>query len=77
MERVSFVAGTKKEVEHLEPFEYWFAVNGMIRLTYLNHIGLTWHGAYEYLNTNIGDRAALEAAGVKGKVKWRQAKRTD
>ena len=70
MERVSFVAGTKMEVEHLEPFEYWFPVNGMIRFTYLNHMGLTWLGAYEYLNTNIGDRAALEAAGVKGKVKW-------
>ena len=37
---------------------------------YLNHMGLTWHGAYEYLNTNIGDQAALEAAGVQGKINW-------
>ena len=70
MEWISFKAGTKMEVAHLEPFEYWFVLNGMVRFTYLNHMGLTWTGAYKYLNTNMGDRAALEAAGVQGKVKW-------
>ena len=71
MQRVIFNSGTKMEIPHLEPFEYWFAQNGMIRLSYLGKMGLTWPGAYEYLNTNIGDRAALEAAGVKGTVKWK------
>ena len=65
MEHVTFNSGTKMEIPHLEPFEYWFAQNGMIRLSYLGKMGLTWPGVYEYLNTNIGDRAALEAAGVK------------
>ena len=31
-------------------------------------MGLTWTGAYEYLNMNIDDHTALEAAGVQGKV---------
>ena len=38
---------------------------------YLEHMGLMWVGAYKYLNMNVGDHAALEAAGVKGKVNWR------
>ena len=71
MEQVTFKAGTKVKVAHLEPYEYWFVLNGMVCFTYLNHMGLTWTGAYEYLNMNIGDRAALEAVGVKGKVNWK------
>ena len=70
MERITFKAGTKAEVAHLEPFEYWFPLNGMVRFTYLKHMGLTWRGVYEYLNTSIGDRAALETAGVQGKINW-------
>ena len=34
-------------------------------------MGLTWHSPYEYLNTPVGDCAVLEAAGVKGTVKWK------
>ena len=65
-----FQSRYKGRSAHLEPFEYWFTLNRMVRFMYLNHMGLTWHGAYEYLNTNIGDQAALEAAGVQGKINW-------
>ena len=71
MECVTFKAGTKMEVDHLELFEHWFTLNGMIHFMYLDHMGLTWVGAYKYLNMNIGNHAVLEAAGVKGKVNWR------
>lgn len=70
IENVSFNSSTKMDISHLELFEYWFALNGMVCLTYLGKMGLTWHSPYKYLNTTMGDCAALEAAGVQGKVKW-------
>ena len=70
MEDVTFNTEVKSGPPHLEAYEHWFALNGMVRFSYLNKKGLTWGSPYEYLNTAVGDRAALEAAGVKGKTKW-------
>ena len=70
MEKVSFDAEVKDGPPHLEAFEHWFALNGMVRFSYLKDKGLTWKNHLEYLKNPIGDQAVLEAAGVKGTTKW-------
>ena len=70
MEKVTFDAEVKDGPPHLEAFEHWFALNGMVRLTYLKEKGLTWKSHFEYLKNPMGDRPVLEAAGVKGTTKW-------
>ena len=70
MEKVTFDAEVKDGPPHLEAFEHWFALNGMVRLMYLKEKGLTWKNHLDYLKNPMGDRAALEAAGIKGITKW-------
>ena len=40
MEHVTFNTEVKTCSPHLEAYEHWFALNGMVRLSYLNHMGL-------------------------------------
>ena len=70
MEEVKFDAKVKDGPPHLEAFEHWFALNGIVCLTYLKEKGLTWKSHLDYLKNPVGDQAALEAAGVKGTTKW-------
>ena len=55
MEKVTFDAEVKDRPPHLEAFEHWFALNGMVRLSYLKEKGLTRKSHFEYLKNPTGN----------------------
>ena len=55
MEDDRFNTEIKGSPPHLEAYEHWFALNRIVRLSYLKEKGLTWKSHFNYLKNPTGD----------------------